>query len=186
MIGLALIYLPQLISSILETYNQHKDGMQQYQAKKNEAFVVVSLSYSRDQFIRDILNSALAALATEHRFTKNKHVLSTTYKLVLLSHQPLSKDIKLLLKSHDYRNRVIFISGSSLEEPDLKRACVQKASACFVIADRSKVTDILEAQQEDHKNVLRIWSMKKFAPRVPIYAYNLRPETEIHVKPLAR
>lgn len=74
MIGLAVLYLPSLISAIIETFNYHRDGMRQFTPAKNEAFVVVSLSYSRDQFIRDILNSALSALATEHHFSNKKHL----------------------------------------------------------------------------------------------------------------
>lgn len=83
---------------------------------------------------------------------------------MVLSTQPATPALVRMLKTRDFRNRVVYIQGSALEEGDLKRARVQGASACFVVSDRSKNTVMEDAVEEDHRNVLRVWSIKKFTP----------------------
>jgi hypothetical protein len=61
-----------------------------------------------------------------------------------------------------------------LEGNDLRRAGVRKAAACFVIADRSKGVHDDTAMDEDQLNVLRVWSIRKYAPKTPVFASNLR------------
>lgn len=93
---------------------------------------------------------------------------------MLVSNQVPSTAIKTLLSSRRYTRRVTFVQGSALEELDLKRAGVRSAAACFVLSDRSKEFNAHDATEEDHLNVLRVWSLRKYAPRIPVYVSNLR------------
>ncbi len=68
----------------------------------------------------------------------------------------------------------------------MKRCAIRKAEAAFILADRSKATFAEEAVNEDHRAVLRVWSVRKYAPRTPVFVSTLRPETEVHVKSLSR
>ena len=216
---LALSFLP-LITGILETYRNQKDNYKTV-VSKQQPFVVIALSYTRDQFLKDLLSSSLHALtAKQTLIVKNPNtttgigttlatsftpdsllstsraphevsipltaLLSSSYHIVILTPTPPSPAMKIMLSSIKFHTRVTFIQGSALEENDLRRAKVRQAAACFIIADRHRSITVPDAIDEDHKNVLRVWSTRKYAPTTPVYVYNLRPETAIHVGPLSR
>ena len=211
LIIIALAFVPRAINNIIETYRTRQDGYISYVANDNQPFVVIYVSYMRDQYMQDILETSLQALGkrkgtsqtdalqitrsrnerkhrpnTLERFADMNDLLHTNYHIVLMSAAAPSTFIRNMLRSRKYSARVTWIQGSSLEEADLKRCGLAKAAACFILADRSKLMTHNAARAEDHSNVLRVWSVKRFAPETPVFATNLRLETNVHVKPLCR
>ena len=100
--------------------------------------------------------------------------MMTSYQIVIVSTKQLSSAVKTLLSSRQYQSRFTFILGSALEESDLRRSGVRKSSACFILSDRSKGAATELGMEEDHQNVLRVWSVRKYASRTPVYISNLR------------
>ncbi|KAI3647012.1 hypothetical protein MP228_007233 [Amoeboaphelidium protococcarum] len=204
MIILAIVFFPSLISGIVETYKSQKEGHKTF-VGGSSPFVIVCLSFTQNQFVREILTQALTLLSEKKHFkyNRNQHadklgafqsrfktvnsILETTsYQIVILSPHKPTHDIKQLLNSLQYRHRIAFIQGSALEENDLRRCSLRQASACFVIADRSKGIHLSDGIEEDRRNVLRVWSIRKFSSKTPVYAFNIRPETDLHVRPLVK
>jgi hypothetical protein len=99
----------------------------------------------------------------------------TQYHVVFLTSTSPSPAIRGLFSNRRLRPWISYIQGSSLSESDLRRCGVRKAAACFVIADRSKgnISDDVVIDEEQ-RNVLRVWSVRKFASNTPVYVYNLR------------
>ncbi|KAI3657390.1 hypothetical protein MP638_001711 [Amoeboaphelidium occidentale] len=123
----------------------------------------------------------------KHRNTTSaSHLNSVSYQIVVLATQAPSNNVKAMLASRVYASRITFIQGSSHDDGDLARVAFSKASACFVIADRAKAINTDAAFGEDNETVLKVWGMKRFAPRVPLYVTSLKPETNIHINPVCR
>jgi hypothetical protein len=104
----------------------------------------------------------------------NLSVVMLSYHIVVVATSPLSATVKGLLASRQFNHRVTFVHASALEESDLHRTGVRKSAACFILSDRSKGAGTDEGVEEDYQNVLRVWSVRKYAPNTPVYIHNLR------------
>jgi hypothetical protein len=78
MIILALVFFPQLINGVVETYRTRKEGQHSYLPGR-APFVTVFLSFSKDQYIIDILNASLEA------------VIISTWLLLFINNSSLAK-----------------------------------------------------------------------------------------------
>lgn len=63
MIILAIAFFPRIINGIIETYRVRKEGKHSY-VVGHMPFVVIFLSYSRDQFCEDVLRSSLYSVSS--------------------------------------------------------------------------------------------------------------------------
>ena len=61
MIILAIALSPRLINGVLETYRTRKEGQHSYVSGR-QPYVVVFLSYSKDQYIMDVLSACFQAV----------------------------------------------------------------------------------------------------------------------------
>lgn len=95
-------------------------------------------------------------------------------RVVFLSRNKPSKDVKTLLDMPTHKNRTTMLVGNGLDESDLKRCQAKDAGAVFIIPDRT--TSGLESQ--DTMTTLLAWSLHLYAPSTRVFTYNLLPETE--------
>jgi voltage-gated potassium channel Kch len=179
MIILAIAILPRIISSVVETWKIRKEGRLTY-VPGNRPFVVICINFKREQYVRDVIFRALHILSTKKKSSVH------SYRLVILSPNAPPPSIKALISTRVFASLVTYIHGNSLEEADMRRAALRKSSACFVMSDSEISVTSEEAMVEDHKNVLRIWSLKKFSPNTSLFVHNLRPETDLHVRPFVK
>jgi len=54
---------------------------------------------------------------------------------------------------------------------------LEKALACFLVSDHDK-----DPSTEDHNTILRAWTARKHAQRLPLYLYLLRNGSDIYGK----
>ncbi|CAF0740296.1 unnamed protein product [Didymodactylos carnosus] len=168
MIVAALILIPtqleQMASFWFErqkyggTYNRHR-------AAHDKHVVVCTTSLNHDQ-IMDFLNEFYS------------HRLHQTYHVILIS--PAEPDVQLrsILLTALWKQRVIYMQGSALRTYDLIRARVDRSRAVFILETRTHTNKIMA----DQHSILRSWAVKDFAPYVPQYVQIFRPENKIHVK----
>lgn len=95
-------------------------------------------------------------------------------RVVFLSRNKPSKDVKTLLDMPTHKNRTTMLVGNGLDESDLKRCQAKDAGGVFIIPDRT--TSGLESQ--DTMTTLLAWSLHLYAPNTRVFTYNLLPETE--------
>eukprot|EP00698_Gefionella_okellyi_P001064 TRINITY_DN1094_c0_g1_i2.p1 TRINITY_DN1094_c0_g1~~TRINITY_DN1094_c0_g1_i2.p1 ORF type:complete len:913 (-),score=111.43 TRINITY_DN1094_c0_g1_i2:555-3293(-) len=82
--------------------------------------------------------------------------------LVILCPTPPSKEIERdLLMAPFYEKRVHFLTGTALEEEDLRRISINAALAAFVISD--------SADGGDHSAIMRVLALKDFRPRLEAF-----------------
>eukprot|EP00958_Prasinococcus_capsulatus_P030363 scaffold8080_cov417-Prasinococcus_capsulatus_cf.AAC.3 len=138
----------------------------------------------------------LQELLHEAHFPKNRGL-----RAILLSHQDLSHDMKALLESAAYANRVEYLQGRSrppgafvcpaplprlfsvsstricpawlpigtpLVEHDLQRACIERASAVFILSDKRQSKESRPILQDEYSSMY-IVSIHAYCPTVPIY-----------------
>ncbi|CAF1516581.1 unnamed protein product [Didymodactylos carnosus] len=140
------------------TYNRHR-------AAHDKHVVVCTTSLNHDQ-IMDFLNEFYS------------HRLHQTYHVILIS--PAEPDVQLrsILLTALWKQRVIYMQGSALRTYDLIRARVDRSRAVFILETRTHTNKIMA----DQHSILRSWAVKDFAPYVPQYVQIFRPENKIHVK----
>eukprot|EP00158_Paraphelidium_tribonemae_P008614 Partr_v1_DN28629_c0_g1_i1_m50443 putative Potassium large conductance calcium-activated channel, subfamily M, alpha member 1 len=204
----AISFLPKALKDLAETFQTRQRGYLSYIADPDIPFVVIYVSHTRDVFLEDIIQTAVNSLSkpdaqmqdifmpSPKTKLKNSSILSEyeelnsaarqKYHIVLMSSTHPSPHIQNLLKTQPYRSNITWIRGSPLEDNDLRRCSLEKAAACFMLADRGKNMHQSDAKDEDHSNVLRVWSVRRYAPATPVFVYNLRPESDVHVKPVSR
>ncbi|KAF9932820.1 potassium channel, sub T, member 2, partial [Modicella reniformis] len=94
-------------------------------------------------------------------------------RVVFLSRNKASEDVKTLLDMPMYKNRTTMLVGNGLDEADLKRCQALDAAGVFIIPDR--VYSDLESQ--DTMTTLLAWSLHLYAPDTRVFTFNLLPET---------
>eukprot|EP00756_Hemistasia_phaeocysticola_P066011 Hpha_TRINITY_DN8941_c0_g1::TRINITY_DN8941_c0_g1_i1::g.81000::m.81000/K04936/KCNMA1; potassium large conductance calcium-activated channel subfamily M alpha member 1 len=105
------------------------------------------------------------------------HEAHGTHKTIVIAMSPKSpsRGLKLLCGEKGYYGtRVQYFEGSALEPSDLRRIRYTEACACFLLADRLTVDKSLT----DCETVMRTLSVKQIAPKVPVYAQVLLPESK--------
>ncbi|KAK9763051.1 hypothetical protein K7432_010629 [Basidiobolus ranarum] len=161
---LVLIILPSLISETLETFFQKQAGGGTYHLRRSENLIVICGQFDSTQRVLNILNAFL------HTETYEQNL-----RLILLGKGDLTREVKALVNSPAFKNRVAYLRGSPMDEEALKRAALRKAEAVFILSDQRATSPIIE----DENNSLRTWSIHLYAPHVPIYTYNIYPSTKI-------
>ncbi|KAF9140157.1 hypothetical protein BGX30_006964 [Mortierella sp. GBA39] len=159
---------PFMISGIMDALAQAKAGEGIFKSGGNK-FMIISGSLHSAQKLANVLNGFW--------FT-NKEYSNAAFKIVIFGLNEPSKEIQALLHSARYKNRVVYLKGTPLENKDLERIQARHAEGIFIIADRNSPFSPLE---EDRHNTLSTLAFRNVSD-AGIYTYNLLPETEIYQK----
>ncbi|KAG0294653.1 hypothetical protein BGZ96_000766 [Linnemannia gamsii] len=159
---------PFMISGIIDALAQAKAGEGIFKAGGNK-FMIISGSLHSAQKLANVLNGFW--------FT-NKEYSNAAFKIVIFGPSEPSKEVQALLHSARYKNRVVYLKGTPLENKDLDRIQARHAEGIFIIADRNSPFSPLE---EDRHNTLSTLAFRNVSD-AGIYTYNLLPETEIYQK----
>ncbi|KAI9143121.1 calcium-activated BK potassium channel alpha subunit-domain-containing protein [Paraphysoderma sedebokerense] len=170
LIIIALSVIPGLIQSTVETVNRTREGGGSFAPGKSE-FVVIIGTFDTVSRVNDILQA----------FFNKESFSNTKQKLVFLSRKSAPPAVTAILSTHFYQSWASYIQGSALNERDLRRVQLKNASAIFIVTDFNSASVV-----EDERNVLRVWSINRFAPNVPLYVYLNRPEFETYHIQFAR
>ncbi|KAK3810618.1 MAG: calcium-activated BK potassium channel alpha subunit-domain-containing protein [Linnemannia elongata] len=159
---------PFMISGIMDALAQAKAGEGIFKSGGSK-FMIISGSLHSAQKLANVLNGFW--------FT-NKEYSSAAFKIVIFGLSEPSKEIQALLHSARYKNRVVYLKGTPLENKDLDRIQARHAEGIFIIADRNSP---FSPQEEDRHNTLSTLAFRNVSD-AGIYTYNLLPETEIYQK----
>ena len=96
----------------------------------------------------------------------------TEYRVVILSSQEPSDELKLLLQGYD--RRITYVLGSALNVDDLKRVRADSASCVFLLGNTEVSAQV--SNKEDAGTVLRALSISNFNPNIDIMVQVLRAE----------
>ena len=77
---------------------------------------------------------------------------------MLLSPCDLDPNLAIIFQVPLWSQRVIYLQGSALNNSDLNRAQIEKAEACFILADRNNH----DRHGADQHSVLRSWAIKVY------------------------
>ncbi|KAF8949470.1 hypothetical protein BGZ47_000011 [Haplosporangium gracile] len=164
----ALSIVPGLIAGTIETLKSSRSGGGSY--IQSRAANGVMRQYL--VMIGDFQSAKRVAHMLSGFF--NKEFSDTDVRVVFLSRNKPSKDVKTFLDMPTNKNRTTMLVGNGLDESDLKRCQVKDAGGVFIIPDRT--TSGLESQ--DTMTTLLAWSLHLYAPNARVFTYNLLPETE--------
>ncbi|KAF9429000.1 hypothetical protein BGZ94_000181 [Podila epigama] len=163
-----LSIVPGLIAATIETVMSSRSGGGSYTQGRSASgvlkqYLVMIGDFQSPKRVGDMLS----------RFF-NKEFSYEDLRVVFLSRNKPSSDVKNLLDMPKYKSRTTMLVGNGLDESDLERCQVRGAGAVFVIPDRA-TTDL---ESQDTMTTLLAWSIHIHAPNTRIYTYNLLPETE--------
>ena len=96
----------------------------------------------------------------------------TEYRVVILSSQEPSDELKVLLQAYD--RRITYVLGSALNVDDLKRVRADSASCVFLLGNTEVSAQV--SNKEDAGTVLRALSISNFNPNIDIMVQVLRAE----------
>ncbi|KAK5823126.1 hypothetical protein F5H01DRAFT_317669 [Linnemannia elongata] len=159
---------PFMISGIMDALAQAKAGEGIFKSG-GAKFMIISGSLHSAQKLANVLNGFW--------FT-NKEYSNAAFKIVIFGLSEPSKEIQALLHSARYKNRVVYLKGTPLENKDLERIQARHAEGIFIIADRNSP---FSPQEEDRHNTLSTLAFRNVSD-AGIYTYNLLPESEIYQK----
>ncbi|KAF9435810.1 hypothetical protein BGZ76_005494 [Entomortierella beljakovae] len=164
----ALSVVPGLIAGTIETIKTSRSGGGSYFPSRGingvaKRYLVMIGDFQNAKRVSDMLSGFL-----------NKEFSDSDVRVVFLSRNKPSKDVKTLLDMHMHKNKTTILIGNGLDEIDLKRCQVRDASAVFVIPDW--VTTDKESQ--DTMTTLLAWSLHIYAPDTRVFTFNLLPESE--------
>ncbi|KAK3826565.1 MAG: hypothetical protein JOS17DRAFT_686693, partial [Linnemannia elongata] len=164
----ALSIVPGLIAGTIDTLKSSRSGGGTYIQSRSvngvmRQYLVMIGDFQSAKRVADMLSGFF-----------NKEFSDTDVRVVFLSRNKPSKDVKTLLDMPTHKNRTTMLVGNGLDESDLKRCQAKDAGAVFIIPDRT--TSGLESQ--DTMTTLLAWSLHLYAPSTRVFTYNLLPETE--------
>ncbi|KAH7048868.1 hypothetical protein BKA57DRAFT_393840 [Linnemannia elongata] len=164
----ALSIVPGLIAGTIDTLKSSRSGGGSYIQSRSangvmRQYLVMIGDFQSAKRVADMLSGFF-----------NKEFSDTDVRVVFLSRNKPSKDVKTLLDMPTHKNRTTMLVGNGLDESDLKRCQAKDAGAVFIIPDRT--TSGLESQ--DTMTTLLAWSLHLYAPSTRVFTYNLLPETE--------
>lgn len=157
----AISVLPGLIGAIVETIQLQRAGGGKLSRTSKQPFVVISGRFETSDQLMDILNEFYWRSSAKGP------------KIVFLSSVPASLSIMSVIGQKMYRELITFIHGSPLSEYDMSRVQLQSADAAFIIPDRNPN----DFSEEADRVILRSLAFDNFAPRTPLYVYNVISET---------
>ncbi|KAF9141898.1 potassium channel, sub T, member 2 [Mortierella sp. GBA39] len=164
----ALSIVPGLIAGTMETLKSSRSGGGSYIQSRAASgvmrqYLVMIGDFQSAKRVADMLSGFF-----------NKEFSDTDVRVVFLSRNKPSKDVKNLLDMPSHKNRTTMLVGNGLDESDLKRCQAKDAGGVFIIPDRT--ASGLESQ--DTMTTLLAWSLHLYAPSTRVFTYNLLPETE--------
>ncbi|KAG0363457.1 potassium channel, sub T, member 2 [Gamsiella multidivaricata] len=164
----ALSVVPGLIAGTIEALKSSRSGGGSYIQSRGangaaKQYLVMIGDFQDAKRVADMLSGFF-----------NKEFSDKDVRVVFLSRNKPSKDVKTLMDMPMYKNRTTMLVGNGLDEVDLKRCQARDAGAVFIIPDR--VASDLESQ--DTMTTLLAWSLHLYAPDTRVFTYNLLPETE--------
>ncbi|KAG0200144.1 potassium channel, sub T, member 2 [Mortierella sp. GBA30] len=164
----ALSVVPGLIAGTIETLKSSRSGGGSYIQSRGangvaRQYLVMIGDFQSAKRVADMLIGFF-----------NKEFSDSDVRIVFLSRNKPSKDVKTLLDMPMHKNRTTMLVGNGLDEVDLKRCQARDAGGVFIIPDQT--TSGLESQ--DTMTTLLAWSLHIYAPNTRVFTYNLLPETE--------
>ncbi|KAJ3036872.1 hypothetical protein HK097_003685 [Rhizophlyctis rosea] len=157
----SLMVLPGLISNTIEAFALQRAGGGSYGGL--QPFVVICGTFENPVRFMDVLNSLL-----------NRELSNNKLNIVFLARNEPSQTINTILSEVQFKNRVTYLQGSALDATDMERVKLRLAEAAFILPDRNAA----DLKQEDEHNTIRAWAFNDFAVDIPLFVYNLLPETE--------
>ncbi|KAI9182962.1 hypothetical protein H9P43_003878 [Blastocladiella emersonii ATCC 22665] len=170
---LSFVTIPAIASSFMDKVRAYREGGGSYSSSSAIPHVVVVGNVS----------SASVFMSLLHAFFHSENAIPL--RVVMLTRHAPSAEVRALMGSPAFRGRVFYLVGSALDPVHLQRARVRDAQAVFFLADTGSSatggyhdTHVEGAETEDERNVVRVWSVARYAPRVDLYVYVQRPEYE--------
>ncbi|KAJ3359197.1 potassium channel, sub T, member 2 [Allomyces javanicus] len=157
-IAFAFVSVPGMVSSALEAWRAQRDGGGSYVKHTKNQHVVFIGRFDDPGLVTSLLQALF----------HNED--SKPLQVVFLSRRSPSPAVKALISAPVFHSRVFYIQGSALNPADLGRAKITTADAVFFISNNTT--------REDERNVLRVWSVVRYAPLTHLYIYTHRPEFE--------
>ncbi|KAI8354846.1 hypothetical protein B0O80DRAFT_507681 [Mortierella sp. GBAus27b] len=163
----ALSVVPGLIAGTMDTIKLSRAGGGSYTQSRGvdgvaKQYLVMIGDFQSSKRVRDMINEFF-----------NKEFSENDVRLVFLSRNKPSEEVKNLLSMPTHKNKTTMLVGNGLDEVDLKRCQVRDAAGVFVIPDRVH-TDL---ESQDTLTTLLAWSLHLYAPDTRVFTFNLLPET---------
>ena len=124
-----------------------------------------------------VLSSNGAYRPFVEEFYRNANRKSHQRMLVVTKEKKLSVSDEDFLRAFATRFYVTRMVGSLTELADLKRANINQAAACFLLADKQA----LDPELEDYATILKAFAIPNFDQQVPVYVQIIQKE---HKQPL--
>lgn len=176
LIIIVIIYVPIQSTRITEIYNSTSAFQRaKFTASRIHSHVILSgiVDYT------SIINFCREFFATDN----------SAYVVVLSPIEP-NQEVKQLLRHPHYRNRLVYLNGSSLNAPDLKRAASSHATSLFLVSASSEssiiaLASITEEDEQlraargaDAEVLMQALVVKKHSPGLPVFAQVLDARSE--------
>ncbi|KAI9183025.1 hypothetical protein H9P43_003941 [Blastocladiella emersonii ATCC 22665] len=184
-IALSFVTIPAIASSFVDKMRAHREGGGSYTPSGAIPHVVVVGNVSSANVFTSLLQA----------FFHSENAVPL--RVVMLTRHAPSPEVSALMATPAFRGRVYYLVGSALDPVHLQRARVRDAQAVFFMSEPGSATSGLETphhhhaaatahgsssssttETEDERNVVRVWSVARYAPRVDLYVYVQRPEYE--------
>ncbi|KAF9196933.1 potassium channel, sub T, member 2 [Haplosporangium sp. Z 11] len=164
----ALSIVPGLIAGTIETLKSSRSGGGSYIQSRGanglvKEYLIMIGDFQSAKYVADMLDGFFSKDSSDNDM-----------RVVFLSRNKPSEDVKTLLSMPMHKNRTTMLVGNGLDEVDLKRCQARDAAGVFIIPDRT--TTGLESQ--DTMTTLLAWSLHIYAPETRVFTFNLLPETE--------
>ena len=114
-----------LISAIVDSISEQSKGRVAKVRDENQFVVVCGTVTDASDFL-SIINSIFSTAS------KSK----SPQRMVILSPVPATDEIRALISSTEYKQRVTYLCGSPVNENDLSRCKIDKALAVFLIPSK--------------------------------------------------
>mmetsp|Transcript_35513 Transcript_35513/g.56844 ORF Transcript_35513/g.56844 Transcript_35513/m.56844 type:complete len:1108 (+) Transcript_35513:2139-5462(+) len=145
-ICLALFYIPKSTNKILKHIGNKS--------------IYSTMSYTpTDQVCHVIVTGSINAISARdflHEIFHADHGNSSSHVVFLMQGMP-TKDLEALLEGPEFSNVVTYLEGSPLVKKDLQRACIARASTCFILANKFSTNP----HKLDAVSILKALSIKR-------------------------
>ncbi|XP_076770071.1 potassium channel subfamily U member 1 [Arvicanthis niloticus] len=157
----SLILFANYIPEMVELFSTRKKYTKPYESVRGKKFIVVCGNITVDSvtaFLRNFLNRKAGEINIE---------------IVFLGEVPPSVELETLLKCHS--SCTTFVCGTALRCEDLKRAAVENAEACLILANPF----CSDFHAEDNSNIMRVISIKNYYPQTRVIIQILQSQNKV-------
>ena len=162
-----IFYLPPQVASLINLVKSKSIYSFPYKPEQDTKHVIITGSFSTESLIEFLFE-----------FYHKDHGLttSTTNAVILYPHEP-DEDVVTILNDPMFSSKLHYLKGSSASFVDLKKAKVNQATACFILATNDpKFT----GNEIDSEGLMRCIAVRKSNPSITIYAQCLVQENKPH------